>query len=755
MTLKVGQLAVELGLDDSKYKSGLKSAQKQGQSTGQDTGQGFSSGVETGAGDTGGKLSGLVGSMGPMLISGIAAIGAAAGVAMGLALVQAMEKEVAVDKLTAQLGASPQQAKEYGDIAGKLYGEAFGESIGDVTNAIKEVQQNGLLPEDATKAQIETMTRDVMTFADVLDQDLGMTTQAVGAMIRNGLAKDGKEALDILTRGVQQGADKAGDLLETFQEYSSLFRDLGIDAGTATGLLSQGLKAGARDADFVADALKEFAIRGQDASEASKKAFSDIGLNAEEMTAKVAAGGPQSAEALDQVLDRLRAMKDPVARNAAAVALFGTKAEDLGDALFALDPTTAVQGLGEVSGASEGLGDAYDNAKTKIESFKRQGLQKLSEFIGNVVIPAIEKLVNSKDFQEFANTAREAFQAVVDWVTRNWPMISTVIGVAVDLITMYWGYLISQIRIGIGVFTWFWHNVLSPVADFIVTKVVPVIVSLAQWLGAKLGPVVQAVARFWTGTLWPALQKVASFITGTVVPVVLRIASTFASVASTVARWVGNIVSVVLSIGGRIAGFVGSMWNGISNGIQWAAGIVRWAVDGVVGVVRGIGGRIGDVASALTSPFRSAFDSIRSLWNRTVGGFSFSIPDWIPGVGGKSFRIPSMHTGGVVPGGVGKEQLTVLLAGETVRTRSQEKQLQKTLRRTGAGARVALGTVSAEVAGGQLGQTGGHSTVVVLEQTNEFHGPVARDSVGWVAKQVESATRSGLLKPDLRTGARR
>lgn len=34
-------------------------------------------------------------------------------------------------------------------------------------------------------------------------------------------------------------------------------------------------------------------------------------------------------------------MKDPVKRNAAAVALFGTKAEDMGKALFALDPSKA------------------------------------------------------------------------------------------------------------------------------------------------------------------------------------------------------------------------------------------------------------------------------------------------------------------------------------------------------------------------------------------------------------------------------
>ncbi|WP_225855252.1 hypothetical protein [Micromonospora noduli] len=46
-------------------------------------------------------------------------------------------------------------------------------------------------------------------------------------------------------------------------------------------------------------------------------------------------------------------MKDPVEQRAAAVALFGTKAEDLGDALYALDPSTAMAGLGDLAGATQ------------------------------------------------------------------------------------------------------------------------------------------------------------------------------------------------------------------------------------------------------------------------------------------------------------------------------------------------------------------------------------------------------------------
>src|SRR5262245_12393296 len=79
------------------------------------------------------------------------------------------------------------------------------------------------------------------------------------------------------------------------------------------------------------------------------------------------------------------------------------------------------------------------------------------------------------------------------------------------------------------------------------------------------------------------------------------------------------------------------------------------------------------LATALTAPFRIAFNAIASLWNNTVGKLSFTIPAWVPGVGGKGFDVPDIpkfHAGGTVPGAPGSEVLAVLQAGETVTSRS-------------------------------------------------------------------------------------
>ena len=51
---------------------------------------------------------------------------------------------------------------------------------------------------------------------------------------------------------------------------------------------------------------------------------------------------------------------------------FGTKAEDLGKALFALDPKTAVGALGQVTGAADQVGVALGEAAERAEFFDKE-----------------------------------------------------------------------------------------------------------------------------------------------------------------------------------------------------------------------------------------------------------------------------------------------------------------------------------------------------------------------------------------------
>lgn len=343
------------------------------------------------AGEDGGEAA--ADGLGSKLKAGALAAGLAAGGALTMGLTEAMEGEKATSKLKAQLGLTGKDAQRAGKAAGNLYSNAVTESVEDGAAAVGAIMSAGIAPAGATTRQLQTIATKVADVSNLFETDLGQTANAVGQMLKTGLAKDGAEALDTITRGFQVMGPRADDLMDTFNEYSVIFSRLGLSAKLATGLISQGMKAGARDTDTVADALKEFQIRATDGSKGSADGFKALGLNASDMTARIAKGGKSAESGLGLVLDKLRDTKDPVKRNAAAVALFGTKAEDLGKALFALDTDTATGELGKVSGAAKKAGDDLrDNTATQIEQFKRGALHGLSTVLAQDVIPAIKSV---------------------------------------------------------------------------------------------------------------------------------------------------------------------------------------------------------------------------------------------------------------------------------------------------------------------------------------------------------------------------
>jgi hypothetical protein len=107
----------------------------------------------------------------------------------------------------------------------------------------------------------------------------------------------------------------------------------------------------------------------------------------------------------------------------------------------------------------------------------------------------------------------------------------------------------------------------------------------------------------------------------------------------------------------------GAIWDGIRGIVMFGVAMIRNALDGLLDWV---GSAFSNIGNAILSPFRAALGAFRGLWNSTIGGKGFTTPSWVPGFGGKEFRIPTLHTGGIVPGPLGKEVPAILQAGEAV-----------------------------------------------------------------------------------------
>jgi hypothetical protein len=573
--------------------------------------------------------------------------GLAAAAAFGGAILANLNQDAIGAKISAQLGTGAEEAAAYGKIAGKLYAENWGESVEAIGDTLKAVAKAQIAP-DETDAALEDTVRRAQILADVFGQDVDGSVRAVQQLIRNGLVPDAKAGFDLIAAGIQGGVDKSDDLLDTLNEYSTEFREIGISGPQALGLLQQGLEGGARDADTVADALKEFAIRSKDASKTSIDGFKSLGLNGEKMTAVFAKGGPEAAKGLDTVLDKLRAIKDPVEQNRIAVELFGTKAEDLGNSLFSLDLTTVSGEFEHAAGAIDRAGEAASNTDAaKLETFKREAMAAAQSIAADLV---------------------PSLAAMGGWIkdNANWlkPLVeilgaAAVVIVAVNLATKAWAATEAAFTAVKGVATaaqWLWNAALwaSPITWIVagILLLVGVIILIATkttwfqdawnwaWGGIKAGAA--AVWSWISGVLWPGLVGWFNSFGTAAVQAKNTFVNAFNAVVSFlvgVKDWFGRIFS---AIGGFIAA-----------GFEYGKDKARGAINSIIGFANNAIGAINSVismANKIPGVNIGGIDSIPKL----AGGGVVS-----PRTGGTPVI---MGDGGQVEYGVPKSDMEAIIA---------------------------------------------------------------------------------------------
>lgn len=268
-----------------------------------------------------------------------------------------------------------------------------------------------------------------------------------------------------------------------------------------------------------------------------------------------------------------------------------------------------------------------------------------------------------------------------------------------------------------GVVSWWWGTIVQPAFAALSFYVTNVLIPGWQriWAVAQsvFGAVGTIVSFWWNNWMGPILRAVVAYVTNVLIPGWQRIWGVaqvvFGAVASIVSGWWNNVLSPIFravvgfvrdtliprlqalwdkgkEVFEGVADAVRTMWDNVSGKFdQFMIGVEavrKWVVEKfnlIVTFFSNLKDRVeramGRVADAIKGPFETAFRAIRDLWNSTVGGFTFTIPDWVkhtPGgglVAGKGFTIPEMHTGGVVPGRPGEEVLRMLEGGEIVLSR--------------------------------------------------------------------------------------
>lgn len=530
------------------------------------------------------------------------ALGVVAAAGVGVAATFA-GVEAAGDQMAASLGLSQEQAAVAGEAAANAYGNAFGGSLDEVHAATSGVITSIAGMRDASVDELQGITEKVLTLSTGFELEADRISQVVGQMLSTGLATSAEEGLDLLTAALQKvPAAVRGDVLDAVDEYGPFFAGIGMDGEAAMSALVAASEKGMYGIDKTGDAVKEFSIRATDMSAASVAAYEAAGLSAEDMAAKILAGGEQGKEGFLQVVDGLLGIEDPVARANAAIGLFGTPLEDLGvneipqflDAL-----ADSAGGLGDVTGAAERMADTMGgNVATSWTEIQRSFEDTAAE-IGESLLPVIEDVI-------------DGLGGFADWASQNTGVIvaiATVVSiVAAGIILASTAMKVFAIAQAIQTAAQWASNaawLASPITWIILAIIAAVglLVLAGIWLVQNWDGVIAWISAAWSGFMSWISGAIGAFV-GWWNGVWGAVGSFISDVWNNIVNFVVGYINFVLTTITNVMGFISTVWTNVWNGILsfvkgiWNGiiGFIEGGVNGAIDLINGLTGGLRDVA---------------------------------------------------------------------------------------------------------------------------------------------------------------
>ena len=399
----------------------------------------------------------------------------------------------AINQMSSSTGATGAELEGLRDVVKDVYGNNFGDSYEDAANAVAEVtKQTGLMGEE-----LQSATEGAMALSDTFGYEVNESTRAASALMNNfGISAE--EAYNLIAAGAQNGTDQNGDLLDTLNEYSTQYAALGLSAEQFTQSLISGAESGAFSIDRVGDAVKEFNIRCKDGSESTAEGFAMIGMNADDMAQRFAAGGDTAQEAFFQTVQALDSIADPVAKNQAAIDLFGTQFEDLQANLLPMlanmeDASgVAYDALGQINEVKyDDIGSAVEGLKRTVSGFSLDMKSTLSagaEILNSIV----------QGISENASALLEAGQTLLNGIiTAIQQALPNLLPIAVKLITT----LINGLSEGLVALMEYVPQIILAIVNVIVENLPTLIVAAIEILNALVGGLMDNVSTILTAVI--------------------------------------------------------------------------------------------------------------------------------------------------------------------------------------------------------------------------------------------------------------
>ncbi len=545
-----------------------------------------------------------------------------------------------------------------------------GEAMGEMTEQVKTFAvEFGVLPQEVVPALYQSLSAgvpadNVFAFLETAQKlakggvtDLTTAVDGLSSVV-NAYGADvlpATQASDLMFTTVKLGKTNIEELSAALFQVTPTAAGLGIEFGNVTAALAamtlQGVPTSVATTQLrqlFVELSKEGSAAAATFEELSGKSFRDFiagGGNVQEALQVMEAGAADAGMSISDMFGSVEA-------GSAALALTGGGTEAFTNALAGMEDSAGATDAA-FEQMNQGLGATLDKLKAKfsvtllnigeqiaptigaIGEAVGMALELFSKIPGPMQAVIVLAATVTAGLVAFAGPILKAVQlfkmlsGVFSLLAANpWVLVLVGLVTVTVLIIKNW----DKVKAALSA-TWAWmRGAGQAIADFFV----------GLWNGATA-----MVTAAWNGLAdffrqwWPLLLGI---FTGGIGTIVLLVVQNWDAIYA-------KVSGVMSSIVGAVQGAWNTVWGIVS-------GIGGQVVGFITGIPSAITGAFSTLAGIISAPFTAAFNTIKTVWNATVGGFGFKTPDWIPVLGGKSFTIPSMAAGGVLTAP------TLALAGE-------------------------------------------------------------------------------------------
>ena len=616
-----------------------------------------------------------------VMTAGLAAMGTGAIAATKYLTDLGGEWQTATNQVAAATGAAGAELENLRDVMENVYADNFGEDVADVADAVALVNRNMA---NLDQNGLTAATEGALALRDAFEYDVEESTRAAEA-IRKNFGASAEDAFSLIAAGAQNGLDYSGELIDTINEYSSQFAKLGFDADGMFNILQAGADGTAWNLDKVGDAIKEFSIRAIDGSDTTVEAFTSLGYNAEELMATFAAGGEGANDAFFDVLDTLMAVDDQVERDALGVALFGTQWEDLG--------VEAMEAMANASQAAYDTGDALEQINQVKYNDLDSAIQGIGRQIEVALLPAADAMYQSlmsnmpeisaaieevspvvaeiaEDFADWAGGAiSEGLPVLVDGIKDFADWAGKAYEKAKPFLNFLWEHKGTVLAIAAGL------RILGPAIGAVTTamnafKTAKTFMALLQSSG-KITQITGAFQKFGSVLMGPlgVIIAIAAAIAllyknwDTVKAWLVNFGNTVNQIWTNFSNMVGNAITAIGQKFPLLGAYLQGWWESIQAAVDNVKAIFQNIIDFISNVfsdnwsaawqniVNIFGNLFGMIVNLAKAPINGVISAINWVLSK-INSISVTIPDWVPGVGGKTLgfnipTIPQLAEGGV------------------------------------------------------------------------------------------------------------